>query len=134
MALADIGAEENPPCSAQNIHQLIERALAQAPQQSVAEIRLLEVHRLDQLLAAVWSNAMAGDLPAVDRCLAIMYRRARLLGLDLQTGVLRFRDYEMGEGDDQPQLARDITRLFKRQPDAEWRNHIEAVTRKKSPR
>jgi hypothetical protein len=28
-------------------------------------------------------------------------------------------------------LARDIARLFKRQPDAEWRNHIETVARKR---
>ena len=29
-------------------------------------------------------------------------------------------------------LARDIKRLFKREPDAEWRKHIEAVVRKQT--
>jgi hypothetical protein len=32
---------------------------------------------------------------------------------------------------DGAKLARDIARLFKRQPDAEWRNHIETVARRK---
>ena len=33
---------------------------------------------------------------------------------------------------DGAKLARDIARLFKRQPDAEWRNHIEAVATRKA--
>jgi hypothetical protein len=32
---------------------------------------------------------------------------------------------------DAAKLARDIKRLFKQQPDAEWRNHIEAVARRR---
>ena len=35
---------------------------------------------------------------------------------------------------DGAKLARDIARLFKRQPDREWRDHIEAVARKTSSR
>ena len=35
---------------------------------------------------------------------------------------------------DGAKLAQDIKRLFKRQPDLEWRNHIEAVARRRSPR
>ena len=35
---------------------------------------------------------------------------------------------------DGAKLARDIAKLFKRQPDAEWRDHIEAVARKRSTR
>jgi len=31
---------------------------------------------------------------------------------------------------DGARLARDTTKLFKRQPDAEWRDHIEAVARR----
>ena len=29
-------------------------------------------------------------------------------------------------------LARDIERMFKQEPDAEWRDHIEAVVRKQT--
>jgi hypothetical protein len=35
---------------------------------------------------------------------------------------------------DGAKLARDIARLFERQPDAEWRNHIETVTRRSTTR
>ena len=35
---------------------------------------------------------------------------------------------------DGAELARDIAKLFKREPDAEWRDHIEAVARKRSTR
>jgi hypothetical protein len=86
MGLAQIGAEQDPPVTAQAIHSLIQRALGQMPQQGVAEIRALEALRLDKLLAAVWPGAMAGDIAAVDRCLAISARRSRLLGLDKQPG------------------------------------------------
>ena len=35
---------------------------------------------------------------------------------------------------DGARLARDIAKLFKREPDAEWRAHIETVARKRSTR
>ena len=35
---------------------------------------------------------------------------------------------------DGAKLARDIAKLFKREPDAEWRAHIETVARKRSTR
>jgi hypothetical protein len=35
---------------------------------------------------------------------------------------------------DGAKLARDTAKLFKQQPDAEWRDHIEAVARKRSSR
>jgi len=50
--------------------------------EAAAEVTRLELERLDKLLAGVWEQATAGDGPALDRVLAIMNRRARLLGLD----------------------------------------------------
>jgi hypothetical protein len=50
----------------------------------------LEVERLDAMLAAVWPKALAGDLPSFDRVLAVLARRAKLLGIDAEkpaTGV-----------------------------------------------
>src|SRR5262249_5396385 len=47
-----------------------------------AEMRALELARLDALHAALWSEALAGDLPTVDRILKLMERRAKILGLD----------------------------------------------------
>lgn len=44
--------------------------------------RLIEVLRLDRLQAAVWSNAMKGDIAAVSTALSIGDRRVRLLRLN----------------------------------------------------
>jgi hypothetical protein len=51
--------------------------------EAAAEVTRIELERLDRLLAAVWPQAESGELPAVDRVLQIMQRRARLLGIDL---------------------------------------------------
>lgn len=64
-----------------------DRALARTLQQPAAEIRQLEADRLDRLQVALWPNAMRGHVGAVDRVLAIMERRARLLGLDHADGL-----------------------------------------------
>jgi len=42
---------------------------------------------LDELQDAVWETAADGDLHALDRVLAIMARRAKLLGLDAPHGT-----------------------------------------------
>jgi len=53
---------------------------------NVEELRREQLHELDQLQQAIWKLAMdeshKGRLFAVDRLLAIMERRARLMGLD----------------------------------------------------
>ena len=41
----------------------------------------MEGDRLDALQAAVWEKALAGDPKAVDQCLQIIDRRAKLFGL-----------------------------------------------------
>jgi hypothetical protein len=57
-------------------------ALRETLQQPADELRRLESERLDALLAAVWPAAMEGKRYAIECCLRIMDRRARLLGLD----------------------------------------------------
>ncbi|HEY7183851.1 MAG TPA: hypothetical protein VIC84_20635 [Blastocatellia bacterium] len=52
-----------------------------------AEMRALELARLDALHAALWSKARLGDLGAVDRVLKLMERRAKMLGLDARQAV-----------------------------------------------
>ncbi len=65
-----------------------------------AELRDLEILRLDELQEAVWEKAVDGDLHALDRVLAIMARRAKLLGIEapvktkepeVDPAALRFR-------------------------------------------
>ena len=65
----------------------IKRALSDIVPPAVEEMRTLEGERLDALLAAVWKQAMGGDLKAVDRVLRIIDQRARLLGLNAPVQV-----------------------------------------------
>jgi hypothetical protein len=62
-------------------YRLVQAALAARQREAAPAVRALELARLDALLERVWPRAMAGHLPAVDRVLAILDRRARLLGL-----------------------------------------------------
>src|SRR5262245_50689943 len=54
-----------------------------------AEVRTLELDRLDRLLLSLWPQATAipPDLACVDRVLRIMERRAELQGLDAPTKI-----------------------------------------------
>ena len=91
--------------------RLVKRALDATIQEPADELRTLEVERLDRLLEAMMPDALGGEWEMVehegevildaegqplqrrtrpstwhvDRCLAIMERRARLLGLDAPT-------------------------------------------------
>jgi len=58
------------------------RASYRVVQEDLEQIRQLENERLDFLFNAVWKSALEGDHKAVDSCLRIMARRAKLLGLD----------------------------------------------------
>ena len=49
------------------------------------DLRELELQRMDQLFSLAYNNAMKGDIAAIDRCVKIMERRARLMGLDAAT-------------------------------------------------
>lgn len=79
-------------------HEYVAFGLAElAAQQQVEaqELRVLEAARLDDLQAGVWQQARMGNLKAVQTVLRIMERRARLLGLDLQPGMVLPGDVEI---------------------------------------
>lgn len=63
-------------------HKAVMTALRKTIQEPADELRQLELTRLDALLIPVWGQAMKGSLPAIDRAIRIMERRAKLLGLD----------------------------------------------------
>lgn len=67
---------------ASNAKRAYDRAMKATIQQPADELRALEEERLDSLLLAMWPAAMQGKGYAVEKCLMIMDRRARLLGLD----------------------------------------------------
>lgn len=73
--------------SPSSAHEAVETALKRTIQEPAAEVRRLELERLDSLLIAMWPQAIstegeAADPRAVDRVLKIMARRAAYLGLD----------------------------------------------------
>jgi hypothetical protein len=57
-------------------------------QEDAETIRTLEMERLDRLYQVAYRQATGGSMQAVDRCLRIMERRSKLLGLDLPTEIL----------------------------------------------
>jgi len=63
-------------------YRRVQRALSAVPAEDVETHRALELDRLDALQRAVWDKAIDGNLNALDRVLAIMSRRSKLLGLD----------------------------------------------------
>jgi hypothetical protein len=60
----------------------VTNALAERTDKGVKELRVLEGDRLDQLQNALWGEAVAGDVKAVDAVLRIIQARVRLFGLD----------------------------------------------------
>lgn len=63
------------------------RALHETLVEPTAEVRALELERLDHMPAAVWTAALTGDIPAQQQVLRLMDRRARYLGLDAPSKI-----------------------------------------------
>ena len=65
-------------------YKRVQRALRAIPYEAVQEFRQLEGERLDALLEVAFEQATTGkrSLFAIDRCVMLMERRARLFGLD----------------------------------------------------
>jgi hypothetical protein len=82
-SFGQIGAEMG--VSEQRAHALVTQELQRLNQhrsEEAAAVCRLEVERLDEMFAGLWAQARQGDGPAIDRALAIMARRAKLLGLE----------------------------------------------------
>ena len=75
--------------SISRIYAIVGKALRSCPSQTARDLRQLELMRLDQLQSAHYKQAMTGDAAAAQRVLAIIDRRAKLLGLDaaMETGA-----------------------------------------------
>lgn len=68
--------------SPQHAHYSISTALKRTLQEPAAQVRALEIERLDTLFLVLWPMVQVGNLKAIDRMLRVMERRAALLGLD----------------------------------------------------
>lgn len=66
----------------QGAQYAVEAALTRIVREPAEAVLKLELERLDGMFSKPYQNAMAGDLLAVNACLAIMGRKARMLGLD----------------------------------------------------
>jgi hypothetical protein len=69
----------------QRAHKMVTDELARLNSkrsENAEAVTRLELERLDALIAAIWPKAEQGDLTAIDRVLAIMARRAKMLGID----------------------------------------------------
>jgi len=60
-----------------------DRALARWTTEDVQGMRIVQAERLDRLFTQAYVQARQGDLKAIDRCIRIEERRARLWGLDM---------------------------------------------------
>jgi hypothetical protein len=72
-------------CSEQRAHRNITKELARLNArraEAAGEVTRLELERLDALWAGLWAKAKGGDDQGVAAALAVMARRAGLLGLD----------------------------------------------------
>lgn len=82
--------------------------LADKCREEAVHVRDLELQRLDELYLVAWKAIAEGsDLGAIDRCLRIMERRAKLLGLDAAEKVehsgdlvINLRSVDMGVPDE----------------------------------
>jgi hypothetical protein len=90
--LQEIADAQEPKITFQAVSKAIKTTLKDIMIESVAEVRALEAGRLDAMQNALWPQALAGDMQAINTVLSIMQRRARLLGLDLQRGVYAGHD------------------------------------------
>jgi hypothetical protein len=81
-SLKAIGEAQTPPIHETTVFKIINTTLARTVAENVALWRRLAMLRLDELLVAVYEKAIAGDVFAVDRTLAILGRQARLMGAD----------------------------------------------------
>jgi hypothetical protein len=63
------------------VYRLVTNALQQHEMETVEELRQLEIDRLDDLQACLWTRAMVGDLAAAAMVLKIIEQRCRIEGL-----------------------------------------------------
>lgn len=66
----------------QGAQYAVEAALTRIIREPAEHVLTLELERLDGMFSKPYQNAINGDLMAINSCLAIMGRKARLLGLD----------------------------------------------------
>lgn len=76
-------AEEVGYADASGARKAILTALSElVPEETLRDVRKLELERIDRMFFAHYNNAIGGDIRATETCLKLQERRARILGLD----------------------------------------------------
>ena len=81
MQLHDIGAKYGLAKS--TVHKAIAKRLQQAVSEPANELRAIEHHRLETLLAAVWPMALGGDLQSHEQARKVLADIRKLLGFEV---------------------------------------------------
>jgi hypothetical protein len=63
-------------------YRAVSRLLESTEKEAADDLREVELRRLDDLFLSIYQQARNGNLGAVDRCLRIMERRAKIAGID----------------------------------------------------
>ena len=71
------------------VHHVVSQALTTQTVEAVAQLRNMEVARLDMLQFGVWQRAMEGDVPSAAVAIRVIQERCRLLGLEGPGGCAR---------------------------------------------
>lgn len=71
--------------SQQRVSQIIKKVRESIPDPDLEEMRRVDIERLEELLAAHFPHALAGDKDATASVLKILERKAKLLGEDAPT-------------------------------------------------
>lgn len=78
-----IGQAMDPPCSGPYVSNLLKKALKEIIQEPAEDLVKIECERLDDMFQKQFEKArVKGNVTALEACLKIMERRAKLLGLD----------------------------------------------------
>jgi len=86
--LKEFGDDIPPGYTWRHVWSDMDRVIKQIDEEThenANQVLAIELERLDKLLEVCMASAMAGDMKAVDRVLAIMQRRSKYLGLDKPT-------------------------------------------------
>jgi hypothetical protein len=90
-------------------YKAIQSALQKTLQEPAHELRIIEMERLNALYFSVYQQARQGQLGAVDRCLKIHERIAKLMGLDrpsqLKLEMSNWQDAAKGLGMEEDEIA-----------------------------
>ena len=96
-------------CNPSTVHDLVcEAMVGLVPREKAEEVFALDMARTDALLAAVYDNAVNGDLPSIDACLRIMNHRARLMGLNHDGSKAASVHFNINGGDGKTPDAEEV--------------------------